>query len=209
MRIVKAGYEILFYPQLEELILMEAIGRTPYKSHENLTGESHKEFFKRLISNHHEAMLEFADIIVKFIVDRGVSHELVRHRLCSFAQESTKFCNYTKQRFGGETTFVDLTAHLKGNILAESLWNQAMTTCERVYKEMIKLGISPQIARGVLPNSLKTEIVVKANIREWRKIFSLRTPITAHPQMREVMVPLLKDLQSLVPIVFDDLEGKE
>jgi len=205
VKIIKPGYKILQYPEIEDLKWLEAIGRIPYKSEGRITEDSYKGFLTKLIAAGHEAMIEFLDITVMFQVDRGVSHELVRHRLCSFAQESTRYCNYTTDKFGGEVTFIDNT-HLYKDPSSYMIWMNSLTVAERAYKALIENGESPQIARGVLPNSLKTEIVMKANLREWRNIFKLRTPVTAHPQMREVMIPLLKELQSLVPIVFDDLE---
>ena len=135
----------------------------------------------------HEAMLEHSQLSVLFTCDRAIANELVRHRIASFAQESTRYCNYSKEKFGGELTFI---------------WP---TYAEKDYKLMIANGMRPEQARCVLPLCLKTEIVVTANYREWRNIFKLRTSVAAHPQMRELMCPLLKELQSKIPVVFDDI----
>lgn len=205
MRIIKPYYEILKLPSIEDLKILEDIGRTCYKSQDKITEDSYKVFCEKLIKSNHGAMLEFADIIVRFYNDRGVSHEEVRHRLCSFAQESTRYCNYHKDKFGNEITIIDITPHLKNPLQSFDIWFKAMNTAEFYYLQMLEAGESPQIARSVLPNSLKTEINIKANLREWRWIFHERTPITAHPQMREVMVPLLKELKEKVPVIFDDI----
>jgi len=143
-------------------------------------------------------MIEFGDIIIKFITNRGVTHELVRHRLCSFAQESTRYVRYDgTMEFIKPEWFSDLEAIAR--------WEQAMYDAEEHYIFLLNNGWRPEQAREVLPNSLKTEIVVKANIREWRHIFTLRCSKAAHPQIRGLMLPLLKELKTKLPIVFDDL----
>lgn len=224
MNLIKATYEILSYVSndgIKELQHIEKIGRVCYKSENNITddGESAKKFDNMLIANGHEAMIEHSMLSVKFTVDRGVSHEIVRHRIASFAQESTRYCNYSKDKFSNTLNVIDITdgialdTKMKNmptseitKILAE--WYTAMEDAERHYMRMIELGATPQIARGVLPNSLKTEIVMTANYREWRNFFKLRTDITAHPQIREVAIPLLNELKTLIPVVFDDIEVK-
>ena len=169
-----------------------------------------------LIRNGHEAMIEHSFLSVKFTVDRGVSHELVRHRIASFAQESTRYCNYAKDKFGAECGFIYLEPGIMLDnkmkkmtgeeiALVMSEWQSAMEDAERHYMKMLELGATPQIARSVLPNSTKTEITVSTNYREWRNFFKLRTPITAHPQMREVTIPLLQELKEKIPVMFDDI----
>lgn len=221
MQIVKAGYEILTPISeggIEELKMIEKIGRVCYKSEGRITedGESAKKFVKMLISNGHEAMIEHAPCLsVKFTVDRGVSHELVRHRLASFAQESTRYCNYSLEKFGKNCNFIDLGPGLNLDKVCYSEnqetaimdeWRAAMEDAERHYLKMIELGASAQIARSVLPSATKTEITITANYREWRNFFKLRLPVTAHPQMREVTIPLFQELKEILPIIFDDIE---
>lgn len=222
MNKVKATYEILT-PISEggttELQHIERIGRVCYKSEDSIieNGESAKKFVAMLIKAGHEAMIEHSSLSVKFTVDRGVSHELVRHRIASFAQESTRYCNYAKDKFGAECTYIDLVGgialdnRMKGmsaneidSVLTE--WKLAMEDAEKHYMKMLELGATPQIARSVLPNSTKTEITITANYREWRNFFKLRVPATAHPQMREVTIPLLTELKELLPIIFDDID---
>ena len=222
MNKIKASYEILT-PISEggtkELQHIEKIGRVCYKSEDYITedGESARKFVAMRIRNGHEAMIEHSFLSVKFTVDRGVSHELVRHRIASFAQESTRYCNYAKDKFGAECAFIDLEPgimldnkmkKMSGEEIALVMaeWTSAMEDAERHYMRLLELGATPQIARAVLPNSTKTEITVSANYREWRNFFKLRVPADVHPQMREVTIPLLKELKGMIPVIFDDIE---
>lgn len=211
MKIINAGYEILTPISkggICELQHIEKIGRVCYKSEDKITedGESAKNFVTMLIGRGHEAMLEHSSLSVKFIVDRGVSHELVRHRIASFAQESTRYCNYSKDKFDNGITFIK-PLFFDEDTAAYEEWVDAMDNAEQSYLFLVnECGRSPQEARSVLPNSTKTEIVITANYREWRNFFKLRVAHAAHPQMREVTIPLLKDLKTRIPVIFDDLE---
>lgn len=186
---------------------IEQVARTCYKSEGKIQKGSAAKLVAGLIKLGHEAMLEHASVTVKFVVDRGISHELVRHRLASFAQESTRYCNYSKDDFGSEITFI-ITDYLEYKSEGWSIWKEAMKQAEDSYFKMLDFGLSPQQARSVLPNSLKTEVVMTANLREWRHFFKLRALGTTgkpHPQMLEVAIPLLEDMKNLIPVVFDDL----
>lgn len=204
MKIIEQSHEIISLPK-ELLKTLEKAGRTCYKSEDKITTESAVDFVKMLINRRHHAMIEFGDIIIKFITNRGVTHELVRHRLCSFAQESTRYVNYASN----DIQFIQPVWHDKfeknDQFIAYDIWEKSMLHSEETYKDLIRYGWPAQQAREVLPNSLKTEIVVKANIREWRHIFILRTAKTAHPQMRALMIPCLKELKIKLPVVFDDI----
>ena len=222
MNKIKASYEILTpisESGIKELQHIEKIGRVCYKSEDYITedGESARKFVAMLFRNGHEAMIEHSFLSVKFTVDRGVSHELVRHRIASFAQESTRYCNYAKDKFGAECAFIDLEPgimldnkmkKMSGEEIALVMaeWTSAMEDAERHYMRLLELGATPQIARAVLPNSTKTEITVSANYREWRNFFKLRVPADVHPQMREVTIPLLRELKGMIPVIFDDIE---
>ena len=224
MNKVTAGFEILTPISeggIKELQHIEKIGRVCYKSEDRITedGESAKRFVGMLIKNEHEAMIEHSSLSVKFVVDRGVSHELVRHRIASFAQESTRYCNYSNNKFGGECTYIDIMPgmHLDtkmSNMSEEELnavyeeWVLAMEDAEKHYMRMLELGATPQIARSVLPNSTKTEITITSNYREWRNFFKLRVPKTSHPQMREVTIKLLEELKTRIPVIFDDIDSE-
>ena len=222
MNKIKASYEILTPISeggIKELQHIEKIGRVCYKSEDYITedGESARKFVATLIRNGHEAMIEHSFLSVKFTVDRGVSHELVRHRIASFAQESTRYCNYAKDKFGAECAFIDLEPgimldnkmkKMSGEEIALVMaeWTSAMEDAERHYMRLLELGATPQIARAVVPNSTTTEITVSANYREWRNFFKLRVPADVHPQMREVTIPLLRELKGMIPVIFDDIE---
>lgn len=220
MKVVQAGYQILTPISeggIKELQHIEKIGRVCYKSEDKITedGESAKTFVKMLINNRHEAMLEHGCISVLFTVDRGITHELVRHRVADFAQESTRYCNYSKGKFGNDITVIDIEPGIRieakkdedvVKILNE--WYRACEDAQRHYMNMLNYGASPQIARSVLPTSTKSDITVTANYREWRHILNLRAVGTTgkpHPQMLEVMIPLLKELQQKLPVMFDDI----
>lgn len=186
---------------------IEAAARTCYKSEGKIQEGSAAKLVAGLIKSGHEAMLEHASVTVKFVVDRRISHELVRHRLASFAQESTRYCNYSKDDFGSEITFI-IPDYLEYKSEGWNIWKESMKQAEDAYFKMLDFGLSPQQARAVLPNSLKTEVVMTANLREWRHFFKLRALGTTgkpHPQMLEVAVPLLEDMKNLIPVVFDDL----
>ena len=215
MKVIDAYYSIidpdLDDPEQKEIKKiyrkLERIGRICYQSDALGTDESAENFIRRLISRGHDAMLEHASMTVIFTVDRGVSHEIVRHRLASFAQESTRYCNYSQGKFGNEITVIH-PFYLEGNTYAYDAWLQAMNKAEQYYFAMLKEGYTPQEARAVLPNSLKTQIAVTANMREWRHILKLRAAGTTgkpHPQMLEVMVPLLNELREKMPVLFDDI----
>lgn len=215
MKIINAGYEILRPhmdgPEARNAIyqLIEQAGRTCYKSESAITPESAAAFIQKIVKNHHEAMLEHASMTVKFIVDRGVSHELVRHRLASFAQESTRYCNYSKDKFDGEVTFIRPFFFERGST-EYSCWEDMCRHAENVYLAMLQMNRTPQEARSVLPNSLKTEVIMTANMREWRHFFRLRAAGETgapHPQMSEVAVPLLKEVQSYMPELFGDIKA--
>ena len=210
MKIINASYEIVNKDKINGIEILkdiEAVGRTCYKSEANITDDSAKKFVAMLIDYGHEAMIEHNAISVRFICDRGVSHELVRHRLASFGQESTRYCNYSKNKFGNELTFIK-PCFWDEDTIKYDRWKIAMIQAEDNYLELIRLGAKPQEARSVLPNSIKTEIVMTMNVREWRHFFSLRCDAPAHPQMRELTIPLLKEMHELIPVVFDDLATK-
>jgi thymidylate synthase (FAD) len=207
MKIVKAGYEIIAPQDQSGFVIaakrIERMGRIAYKSENKITGDSWSQFVSMIVEHGHEAVLEHANMSVIFTCDRGVSHELVRHRLCAFTQESTRYCNYSKDKFGNEITVIALKGTENGDT-KDSDWQSACLTAEGLYFSMLGRGYSPQMARSVLPNSLKTEIGVTANFREWRHIFQLRAiSRAAHPQMREVMVPLYEHCRKMLPEVFD------
>ena len=204
MKVISPKFEVLDEIDGTKILQkIEAAGRTCYKSESKITPDSAKKFVANVIRNGHESVIEHEKISVRIICDRGVTHEIVRHRIASYSQESTRYCNYSDDKFGNELTFILPFFWKNDERLA--LWSQAMQSAEESYLNLIKLGASPQEARSVLPNSLKTEIVVTMNLREWRHFFKLRTDKAAHPQMREVAKPILAYFKKKIPIVFDDI----
>lgn len=205
MKVIKASTKILSATDnLEQII--ELAGRVCYKSEDKITDDSASAFIERLKNLKHESVLEHGSISVLFTVDRGISHELVRHRLASFSQESTRYCNYSKGKFSNEITVIDpRPAFPNMNIAEFHEWYEACAKSEQSYLNMLDVGAKAQLARSVLPTSLKTDLVITANPREWRHIFRLRCSNDAHPQMREVMIPLLANFISRWPSIFEDI----
>ena len=203
MRVIEASAVIeSFTPNLEKNI--EAAGRTCWKSEDKIGGNSACEFIGKIKGYNHASVLEHGAITVRFVIDRGVSHELVRHRIASFSQESTRYCNYTKGKFDSEITVIKPCFWEAGSPEYNE-WANSCVVAEKTYNKLIKMGAKAQEARSVLPNSLKTEVVMTTNPREFRHIFALRCAPAAHPQMREVMLPLLNEFSARWPSLFADI----
>lgn len=207
MKIIDQSHHIYWpCPGEEMLRTIELAGRVSYKSEGRITADSAATFVKMLIERGHHSVLEHVSVSVRVITDRGVTHEIVRHRIASYTQESTRFCNYSKGKFGGEITVIR-PAFLGGSDPNGNLyltWEKAMLDCEAAYLRLLKAGATPQNARSVLPNSLKTEIVITMNLREWRHFFRLRAAKGAHPDMRALVLPILSEFRAHVPVIFDD-----
>ena len=205
MKIIKPDIEFIT-PINGDVILkrIEECGRVCYKSEGKITNDSAPAFVAAIVKRGHEAVLEHCSFTVKFICDRGVSHEIVRHRLASYCQESTRYCNYSKGEFGGEITVIE-PCYLNKDTFAYDEWKDACRRSETAYFNLLNWGLTAQEARAVLPNSLKTEVVMTANIREWRHFLKLRCSKAAHPQMQEVATLLLKALKEKIPVLFDDI----
>ncbi len=187
---------------------IEKAGRTAYKSEDKITEDSSSKFIEMIMNREHLSVIEHSFITVRVICDRGVSHEIVRHRLASYTQESTRYCNYTQGKFGSEITVIK-PCFWDENSEEYKIWSETINYIENSYNKLISLGASPQEARSILPNSLKTEIVITMNLREWHHFFKLRTATTAHPQMREITIPLLKEFQKRVPVIFDGIVASD
>jgi thymidylate synthase (FAD) len=205
MKIIDAGVEFITPIDNNALLKrLEECARVCYKSEDRITDTSAAAFVGNLIQRGHEAVLEHCSFTVKFTVDRGVSHELVRHRLASYCQESTRYCNYGKGRFGSEITVIK-PFYLSESSAAYATWYKTCEASEDAYFSLLDRGCTPQEARAVLPNSLKTEVVMTANIREWRHFLRLRCSSAAHPQMREVALRLLETCETRMPELFGDI----
>lgn len=205
MKIISPSFEFISEINPTQILKnIELAGRVCYKSENNITENSAEKFVKSIIKRGHESVLEHEKITVKIICDRGVSHELVRHRIASYSQESTRYCNYSNDKFGNELTFIK-PCFWENNNNCYSLWEASMRAVEEDYISLLELGAKPEQARSILPNSLKTEIVVTMNLREWRHFFKLRTDIVAHPQMREIACKMLDDFKTKLPVIFEDI----
>lgn len=205
MKIIKPSYEIIDTLNGKEILKkIELCGRVCYKSEDKITENSAREFVKQIIKAGHESVLEHFSFSVRFITDRGISHEIVRHRLASYSQESTRYCNYNNKGL----EFI-LPVQIEYGSAEYNTWESTISHAKENYKFMVGSGITPQTARSVLPNSLKTELIMTANLREWRHFFKLRTAKATHPDMRVLTIPLLKELKQLIPVVFDDIYEEE
>lgn len=208
MKITKPSVRLIDPPKYDELLRrVELAGRTCYKSESKITSGSAEKFVAGIIKRGHEAVLEHGSLSVRFICDRGVSHEIVRHRLAAYCQESTRYCNYSGDQFNGEITVIApyfFDRHSK----SYEHWVKACQTAENAYFALLNEGCTPQEARSVLPNSLKTEVVMTANLREWRHFCRLRAATAAHPQMREVATDLLRQFKTAYPVFFEDIEAE-
>lgn len=206
MKMINPSVELLNPPEYALLLdLVELAGRTCYKSEGKITDGSAEKFIQNIIKRGHEAVLEHGSLSVRFICDRGVSHEIVRHRMASYCQESTRYCNYSKGDFGGEITVIKPCYADEGEPAYE-VWKKACLRAELAYFDLLTIGCTPQEARAVLPNSLKTEVVMTANLRELRHFLKLRCFPAAHPQMREVADMLYALLRDKYPVFFEDIE---
>lgn len=205
MRIIEPYFEILDELDGKKMLQkIERIGRVCYKSEDLITEDSAEKFIRNILKRGHESVIEHEKISVKMVCDRGVTHEIVRHRVASYSQESTRYCNYQKDKFGNELTFIK-PVFWKEDSPEYTLWKESMQQIEDQYMKLIEMGASAQEARSILPNSLKTEIVVTMNLREWRHFFRLRTAGAAHPQIREIAGMVLEEFRRQIPVVFDEL----
>ena len=206
MRIVEPKVEIITPINGEEILKhIEKVGRVCYKSESNIDDSSAGKFVSGIIKMGHEAVIEHFNITVKFTTDRGVTHEIVRHRIASYAQESTRYCNYSKEKFGDEISVVK-PVDIKDGTKEYEEWARAMMCAETFYMSLINPGCKAQTSRSVLPTCTKTEIMVTMNLREWRHFIKLRSSKAAHPDIRVLAIDLLNQFKEKIPVVFDDIE---
>lgn len=197
MRIIDPYVKIVYPTTFDHVMpLLERAGRTCYQSEPK---GNPCEFIRKIIERGHESVIEHQTITVSIVCDRGISHEIVRHRIGSYSQESSRFCRYSNG-----VTFIK-PFYLEYGSPQIQAWYAAMSVCEKAYLDLLAQGLSPEKARAVLPNSTKTQIVVTYNLREWRHFFKLRCSPSAHPQMRQIAIPLLHRLSLFLPEVFFDI----
>ena len=209
MQVIKPSIEIIDMDDYEKIVKkIERIGRVCYKSEGKITEDSAEKFIKGLLTRQHESVIEHENVTVRFVCDRGVTHEIVRHRIASYSQESTRYCNYSGDKFDNQITVIDLASGFQYDLSKENdkakyeVWTKAMENAEQSYFRMLELGATPQEARSVLPNSL----VVTMNLRSWRNFFRLRVDSHAHPQMREVAKMVYEEFQKRLPVFVADLD---
>lgn len=206
MRIIEPSIQLESDLTQEQILKhLEKAGRVCYKSEDKISDASAEQFIKKIMARGHESVIEHASLTVRVICDRGVSHEIVRHRLASYSQESTRYCNYFSDKFSNELTLIKPCFWEEGSE-KYAIWKASMQEIEKAYNALIASGAHPQEARAVLPNSLKTEIVMTMNLREWRHFFRLRMSPAAHPQMRQVAMLIYKEFLSRYPVFFSDIE---
>lgn len=205
MKIIEPSFTFEDVVRPDEIMAkIERAGRTCYKSEGKIGDGTAEKFIASVVKRGHESVLEHASISVRVICDRGVTHEIVRHRVASYSQESSRYCCYSSDKFGNEITVIR-PFFWNDDPQKFALWEEAMKASEKSYIALIEAGATAQEARSVLPNSLKTEIVMTMNMREWRHFFKLRTSSAAHPQIREIAIPMLKEFQRLLPVLFNDI----
>jgi len=205
MRIISPSFEIIGAVDGDAILKeIERIGRVCYKSEDKISSDSFGKFVRMILASGHESVIEHSRVSVKVICDRGVSHEIVRHRIASYSQESTRYCNYFKAKFGKELTLIK-PFFWDDDVDKYKIWLETMQVIENNYNRLVESGAKPEEARSILPNSFKTEIVITMNLREWRHFFKLRTSKEAHQQMREIAIPMLKEMHSLIPAIFEDI----
>lgn len=194
-------FPIVTPAQYTALSIFEAAARTCYQSFDKTSEGSAERLLLHCIESGHHSTLEHISFTCRFITSRGVTHELVRHRLCAFSQESTRYVKYSD-----DVQIIEPWWFKNPKPGQYNIWESSINSSIVAYQNLLRIGASPQAARGVLPNDLKTDIVVTANLREWRHIISLRLDLAAHPDMRRVMIPLAAYLIERLPLFFSDLE---
>lgn len=205
VKIITPSVELLT-PLDGEAILkhLELCARNCYKSEDKITSDSAHKMVRKLLEMGHEAMIEHFNLTAKITCDLGVYKDITRHRHVSYAIESTRYCNYSKGKFGNELSMIK-PCHIQEGTAEYNLWLQTMEMIEKNYNAMAALGCKPDQLRMLLPHSIKADVVMTANLREWRHIFKLRCAPAAHPSVQQVMKMLLKKLKAEIPVIFDDI----
>lgn len=207
MKIIKPSWRIAALTEAEPVRLMkhlEAMGRICYQSEDAITDNSYDKFLRGIIKRGHEAVLEHATVTSVVVCDRGITHEIVRHRIAAYCQESTRYCNYSKGKFGNEITVIE-PPFWDQESTEYATWKHTCEVAEAAYFDLLSVGCTPQQARDVLPNSTKTQIGITMNIREWRHFFRLRCDPAAHPQMIEIACKGLVEFYDYFPCLFEDI----
>lgn len=211
VKIIEPSFEILTPIDGNQILKhIEKCGRTCYQSYENETEgtSSAEKMIKMLIKMGHESVLEHFLITIKAKIDVGNYKDLTRHRFASFSIESTRFCNYSKGKFGNELTVISPCNMDKSSGIYH-IWLKTMNDIEKAYIDMSEMGAKPDQLRMILPHSLAAEVTMSANLREWRHIFKMRCQKAAHPSVRQIMLQVLNEFKKQIPVIFDDLIFEE
>lgn len=205
MRLIDPLVEVEKYNGLQIMKNIERACRTCYRSEGSITDESYKNLIRNCINRGHESVLEHEKITVRITGDIGTYKDLTRHRIASFSIESTRYCNYGKDKFDNQIKFIK-PCHINEGTEEYKIWHNCMEDIEEAYLNMAKLGCIPDQMRMILPHSTASQYTMTANIREWRHILDLRTKVMTHPSIRQILIPLLLKFKSDMPELFNDIE---
>lgn len=208
MKIVKPWVEIKQFDGVQMMKNLELAAKQCYRTQSNITDDSYKHFLRNCINRGHESVIEHEKVSIRMCCDIGVYKDLTRHRHASFSIESTRYCNYSKDKFGNEITFIE-PCNIENGTTEYAQWFNLMNTIEKTYNEMARLGCKPDQLRLLLPHSTAAEIYMTANMREWRHIFSLRAQKETHPAVQQVMIPTLLYFKEQMPELFDEIQYNE
>lgn len=203
MKIIKPLIEVEDYDGIKIMKNIERACRTCYRSEGMITDDSYKRLLTNCLNRGHESVLEHEKITVRMTCDIGVYKDLTRHRFGSFSIESTRYCNYGKDKFDNEIKFIDPCNMDEKELFNE--WYSACTEIEQRYLKMAELGATPDQMRMILPHSTAAQVTMTCNIREWRHILALRCSQAAHPSIQQILIPLLLKFKSTMPELFDSI----
>ena len=207
MKIVKPWVEIQEIDGIKIMKNLERAAKQCYRTQANITDDSYDHFLRNCINRGHESVLEHEKVTVRIYSDIGSYKDLTRHRHASFSVESTRYCNYSKDKFGNEISFVE-PCHIENEEIYD-MWKETMQNIEKTYNTMAEKGATPDQLRMILPHSTAAEYVMTANIREWRHILSLRADKHTHPTVQQTMIPLLLYFKEQMPALFDEVKYNE
>ena len=207
MKLIEPRVCVESYDSRKIMKNLERACRTCYRSEDLITEESYKTLLKNCINRGHESILEHEKITIRMTCDVGVYKDLTRHRFASFSIESTRYCNYGKDKFDNEINFI--RPLFADELDKFNIWKDTMQTIEDAYMKMVAAGYKPDEMRMILPHSVAAEVTMTANIREWKHILDLRTKKMAHPAVQQVMIPLLLNFKKNMPEIFGDIEYNE
>jgi thymidylate synthase (FAD) len=206
MNLIEPSVEIITPIDGDSIIKhIERCGKVCYKSEDTIKDGSCNTFVKKILESEHESVVEHFAVTVRFTCSRACSHQLVRHRMASYSQESQRYVNYSRGKFGSQITFIKPLDFETMTTEQQFKYKIALEDSEKAYLNLISAGLKPQQARGILPNDTKTEVVTTMNLRSWRHFFKLRTDKHAQLEIRTLANKLLTEFKTNIPVIFDDL----